>query len=78
MDDIANILSNKDFSMPREVSAIKSFVAQEYNKDIEVAIRNDEIVISSRSVGLISSLRMNSPSLVKAASTNKKIRFKVG
>lgn len=78
MDNIADILANKDFTVPKEVTAIKTFVAKEFNQDVEVLVHNNEIIISSRSAGLISNLRLNSPSLIKVASTDKKLRFKIG
>jgi len=78
MDSLSDILSNKDFSIPQEVIAIKSYVAKQYNKDIQVAISDKEIIVSSRSAGLISSLRLNSPELYKITNTDKKIRLKIG
>lgn len=78
MDSLADILSNRDFSLPDEVTAIKSYVAKKYSQDINVSITDQEIVISSRSAGLISNLRLNSPAISKAAATTKRIRFKIG
>jgi hypothetical protein len=78
MDSLFDILANKDFSVPEEVKAIKTYVAKKYQQDVTVAINHNEIVISSQSAGLISSLRLNSPDLVEAAATNKKIRFRIG
>lgn len=78
MDSLSDILANKDFSMPDEASAIKSYVAKEYNQDVNVTIAANEIIISSRSAGLISTLRLNSPALKKAAKTDKKLRFRIG
>ncbi len=78
MDSLFNILSNKDFSPPDEVGLIKQYVIEKYNQDVNVAINSREIIVSSRSSGLISTLRNNSPALIKAAKTDKKIRFRIG
>lgn len=78
MDSLIDILSGKDFSQPDEVTAIKTYVAKRYQQDVTVTIAGNEIIISSRSAGLISTLRLNSPDLQKAAATNKKIRFRIG
>ena len=78
MDSLADILANKDFSLPDEVKAIKTYVAEEYGQDVNVAIHQNEIIVSSRSAALIGNLHLNSPALVKAAATEKKIRFRVG
>ena len=78
MDSLSDILANKDFSMPDEASSIKKFVAKEYDQDVNVTVSANEIIVSSRSAGLISTLRLNSPALKKAANTDKKLRFRIG
>jgi hypothetical protein len=78
MDSLHDILTNKDFSLPDEIRAIKTYVAKNYNQDVGVSINHNEVVISSRSAGLINNLRSNGPALAKAANTAKKIRFKIG
>ena len=79
MDTIAEILANKDFSPPEEVKAIKAFVAEHYdNRDVTVKLADQEIIIMSRSAGLIGSLRLNAPALARAVGTDKRIRFRIG
>jgi len=78
MDSLADILANKDFSQPDEVTIIKTYVAKEYDQEVSVTIYKNEIIISSQSAGLISNLRSNSPKLTKLLTTPKKIRFRVG
>ena len=78
MDSLFDILSNKDFTPPDEVGLIKKYVFGKYNQDVNVAINAREIIVSSRSAGLISTLRNNSPALIKAAKTDKKISFRIG
>ena len=79
IDSIAEILANKDFTPPEEVKAIKAFVAEHYeNRDVSVKLSGQEIIVISRSAGLISSLRLNSADLAKAAGTLKRIRFRIG
>ncbi len=78
MDSLADILANKDFSPPDEVKAIKSYIAQNYDKDVTVIINKQEIIISSRSAALINNLRLNSPKITEAANTKKRIRFRIG
>lgn len=78
MDSLADILANKDFSMPDEVKAIKAYVASNYDQDVTVSVKQNEIIISSRSAALISSLRLNGPALARAANVTKRIRYRVG
>jgi hypothetical protein len=78
MDSLYDILANKDFALPDEVKLIKSYVAKTYRQDVNVAFNHNEIIISSRSAGLISNLRLNSPELIQTVNTDKKIRFIFG
>ena len=78
MDSISDILANKDFSQPDEVTAIKAYVAAKYNQNVTVSINNREITLSSQSAALIATLRMNTPELIKAAGTTRRIRFRIG
>jgi hypothetical protein len=78
MDSLRDILAGKDFSPPDEVKAIKAYVAHNYGQDVTVALKANEIVVSSRSAALVSSLRLNGPALARAAGVSKRIRFKVG
>ncbi len=77
MYSIKDILAEKDFSIPDEVKIIKLFIKEKYKQDIEIKITTREIFISSPSAALISSLRLNSPELIKVTGTDKKIRFRI-
>ena len=77
MYSIKDILAEKDFSIPDEVKIIKLFIKEKYKQDIEIKLTTREIVISSPSAALISSLRLNSLELIKVAQTDKKIRFRI-
>ena len=78
MDSLFDILSSRDFTPPDEVGLIKKYINEKYNQDVNVAINSREIIVSSRSAGLISTLRNNSPALIEIAKTTKKIRFRIG
>ena len=78
METLSDILNNKSFDLPQEVAAIKHFVFQSYHQDVTVSLKTNEIIISSRSAGLISTLRFNQVALAKAANTDKRIRFRIG
>ncbi len=78
MDSLADILSNKDFSPPDEVRAIKTYVADQYGSDIVVKVSSKDIIVMSRSAALISNLRANAPALQKASGSSKRIRFRIG
>lgn len=78
MDGIADILRDRDFDVPPEVQAIKAYVKRHYDAEVTVTLSERNIVVSNRSAALIGSLRLNGPELQKAASTERKILFRIG
>lgn len=78
MDSLFNILSKKDYDLPPEAVAIKQYVRDEFQTEVEVLVREKEIVITGRSSGLIGSLRLHGPRLKKVAQTSKRLVFRVG
>lgn len=78
MQGIADILKRKDFDVPPEVEALKSYVRRTYAAEIAVTVLPREFVVSAPSSGLIATLRLNVTELQKAADTTKRISFRVG
>jgi hypothetical protein len=75
MDAVAAILGKRDFDIPAEVVAIKTYVRRLYQSEVEVLVEKRSLRISARSAGLIGTLRLNAPALQKAAQTDKKLYF---
>ena len=78
MQGIGDILSRKDFDVPPEVEAIKTYIRRHYDAEVTVTVQQRGFVVSARSAGLISTLRMNLPKLQKAAGTDKPITLRIG
>lgn len=78
MDSIFNLLSKRDFDLPPEVAAIKRYIRDEFNAEVEVTVRDKEILIAGDSAALVGSLRLRGPHIKKAAQTNKRLVFRVG
>lgn len=78
MDSIFDVLKRKDFDIPPEVEAIKTYVRRYYDAEVTVTVQQRGFIISARSAGLIGSLRLNAPKLQKAANTDKPIFFRIG
>ncbi|CAN5192133.1 hypothetical protein BH09PAT3_BH09PAT3_1460 [soil metagenome] len=78
MDSLFDILKRKDYDLPPEVVAIKQYVRDEFQAEVEVMMREKDIVIAGRSSALIGSLRMHGPRIKKAAKTDKRIVFRIG
>lgn len=77
-NSLADILSNKNFDEPPEISAIKKFVHDNYQEDVEVLVRERDIVIAGRSASLVNTLRLNMRQLQAAAQTEKRLIFRIG
>lgn len=78
MDSLFDILGRKDFDMPPEVAAIKKYVRDEFNEEVEVMVRERDILVAGRSAALVNSLRLRSPALKQAAQTTKRLTFRIG
>ena len=78
MQGIADILSQKDFDVPPEVEAIKTYIRRHYDAEVTVTVQQRGFVVTTRSSGLIGTLRLNLSKLQKAAGTDKPITLRIG
>lgn len=79
MDSLFDILKRKDYDVPPEIAAVKKYVRDEFNEEVEVVLRGDkELIIASRSAALVGSLRLHGPRIKKAAQTERRLIFRVG
>lgn len=78
MDGLGEILGRRDMDEPPEIRAIKDYVRRHYNTEVSVTIQPHAIAVAHPSASLIASLRMNLPKLQAAASTDKRIMFRIG
>ncbi|MBC7582046.1 hypothetical protein H7097_04245 [Aeromicrobium sp.] len=74
---LADLLANRDFEEPAEMLAIKKFVHDAYQSEVEVQIRDSEIIVTTPSAALANTLRLKLPQLRKAAETEKKIVLRI-
>lgn len=59
------------------MAAIKKFVHDLYQEDVEVVVRERDIVVTSNSASLANMLRLKVTDLRKAAQTEKRIIFRI-
>lgn len=77
MDSLFNILGGKDFDMPAEAVAIKKYIRDEFHQEVEVTVREKDIVIAGRGAAFINTLRLRTPALRRAANTTKRLTFRI-
>ncbi|HWT55673.1 MAG TPA: hypothetical protein VN031_01425 [Candidatus Microsaccharimonas sp.] len=76
-NSLADLLANKDFDEPDEMRAIKQFVQQNYQVDVEVQLHDKQLIITTPSAALANTLRLKLPELRKAAATDKRIVLRI-
>lgn len=78
MDSLFKILTQKDYSEPPEMQAIKKYVLDTYKTKVSVQIREKDIVIKVPSSALANTLRLNSPEIKRRCQLDKKLTFQIG
>jgi hypothetical protein len=76
-NSLADLLANKDFDEPSEMAAIKQFVQANYQADVEVQMREREIIVTTPSAALANTLRLKMTELRTAAQTKKRIVLRI-
>jgi hypothetical protein len=76
-NSLADLLANRDFDEPAEMVAIKQFVQDNYQVDVDVQMREREIIVSTPSAALANTLRFKLPELRTAAKTDKRIVLRI-
>ena len=76
-DSLADLLSRKDFDEPAEMRAIKDFVQANYQADVEVQLRERDIIVTTPSAALANTLRLKMTELRAAAQTDKRIVLRI-
>lgn len=77
MDSLLDILGRKDYDLPPEAAAIKKYIRDEFKQEVEVMVREKDIVIAGRGAAFINTLRLRTPALKKVAKTDKRLTFRI-
>ena len=78
MDTLNGILLDKNFEVPAEVAAIKTFVRRHFQSEVEVKMGPNAIIVTAPSASLIGALRLHINELQVTASTNKRLILRIG
>lgn len=76
-NSLADLLADKNFDEPPEMAAIKLFVKEAFDEDVEVLVRERDIIVGVRNSSLANSLRLKINDLRAAAETDKRIIFRI-
>lgn len=78
MDGISDILRQRDFDIPPEVSAIKEYIRRHYDREVSVTVQPHSLLIVAKGASFVATLRLNEAALRKAAQTEKRLVFRIG
>ena len=78
MDSLLQLLSNRDLpAEPAEIKLIKDYVRAEFQTEVEVMVRDKDIVITVDSASLANTLRLRGPKIKQLCQTDKKLNFRI-
>ena len=78
MQSLFDIMGNKDFGVPAEITEIKAYTKRHFNVDVGVTISELTIIISTRSAALAVSVRPHLFKLKEQLKTDKKLIIRIG
>lgn len=78
VDSLFNILSNKDFDEPPEISSIKKYVRETFDAEVGVQVREKDIIITVSSAALAGTLRLRGPEMKRRCQLDKRLIFRIG
>jgi hypothetical protein len=78
MDSLLDILQNKDFGEPPEMSSIKKYVHDEFGIEVSVQVRDRDIIVGVPNAALANTLRLRSPEMKRRCQLTKRLTFRIG
>jgi hypothetical protein len=77
MQSLSDIMGDKDFGLPPEVTEIKAYVQRHFKIDVGVAVQERNIIITTSSAALAGSLRPHLHKLSKQLNSEKKLFIRI-
>ena len=77
MDSLQNILANKKFTPPDEMSLIKDYVKRKYSSPCSVKLQNGAVVVSVKNSALAGTLFLERQELISACNLQKRLVIKL-
>lgn len=78
MDSLQNILGNKVFEDPDEITAIQDYVARRFHTNSSVRLQRDAIILSVPSSALAATLHLHRQQIVEKCNLTKKLVIRTG
>jgi hypothetical protein len=78
MDSLLHILADKDFDEPSEMRSIKKYVWDEFQTEVTVQVRNNDLIVTVPNAALAGTLRMRGPEITRRCQLDKRLVFRIG
>lgn len=75
---LSDILSNRFEEEPEEILIIKSYVLDNFSQTVAVAVRDQQLIITTQSAALAGALRPHLFKLRKLCGTDKRLLIRIG
>lgn len=78
VDSLQDILGQKSFTPPDEMSALKDYVKRNYGRSCRVKIDKQVIVLSVPSSALAATLQMEKPKIIQTCGLKSQLVIRIG
>ena len=79
MESIGDLLGRREIPRePDEIRLVKDYVKSEFNTDVQVAIKDDTIVITVASASLANMMRLRTMQLQAASKSRRRFVLRIG
>jgi hypothetical protein len=77
MDNIKNLISQRNLNEPPEIKLIKDYVQTNFKSSVDIAIRNDQIIINAPGAALAGALRLKIMDIQEVSLSDKRISIHI-
>jgi len=78
MDNLQDLLGKYSRKEPREITAIKQYIHEQFHSDANVGMQGETIVVTVHSAALANTLRFQLSKMKEVAETEKRIILRIG
>jgi len=79
MDSLNDILTNKNFDEPADITSLKKYVYDNFQATINIVIREHDYIITVQSAALANTLRLRAPEIKRRCQiTDTRLVFRIG
>jgi len=78
MDSLQEILGQRDFTPPDELTALSDYVKRRYHSSCSVKLQRDVIILSVPSSALAGTIQLEKAKIVEACNLRHKLVIRIG